>query len=460
MQLNHAFRPVPFLALILSALVANGARAELLGVGPQTAFALTASDGRLPTPDGNSVYFWGFSIPPGLVQYPGPTLIVNQGDTISVSITNALPMGQRVSLVFPGQDGVTASCTAGSCIQGALTLEAGPGATVTYTFTAARAGTYHYSSGTQPELQIEMGLVGALIVRPIGFSSAAPQAYQSAGSEYEQEYLFLLSEMDSRIHDLVEQQGVAAAYASGYLADYFPNYWFINGRNAPDTMAEPGGNHLPNQPYNALVRTHPGDRVLMRVIGGGHDLHPFHHHGNHARIIARDGRVLDTEGDLAGDDDPLDLSHEVFTIQSVPGQTVDAIFTWTGKDLGWDIYGDPNQPPFDMVPLGDGTFVPHTCTAGANGLDPVTREYCADHGKPFPVFLPEQLSMTFGGYWPGSPFLGTLQLLPPGEGGMNPSAGYVHMWHSHTEKEIINFDVFPGGMMTMLIIEPANVPIP
>jgi hypothetical protein len=34
------------------------------------------------------------------------------------------------------------------------------------------------------------------------------------------------------------------------------------------------------------------------------------------------------------------------------------------------------------------------------------------------------------------------------------------MWHSHTEKEITNFDIFPGGMMTMLIVEPMHVPIP
>jgi hypothetical protein len=60
----------------------------------------------------------------------------------------------------------------------------------------------------------------------------------------------------------------------------------------------------------------------------------------------------------------------------------------------------------------------------------------------------------------GSPFLGTLGSLPPGEGGLNPNAGFVFMWHSHTEKEMTNWDIFPGGMMTMLIIEPPGVPIP
>jgi len=34
------------------------------------------------------------------------------------------------------------------------------------------------------------------------------------------------------------------------------------------------------------------------------------------------------------------------------------------------------------------------------------------------------------------------------------------MWHSHNEKELINFDIFPGGMMTFVVIEPPTVDIP
>ena len=116
-----------------------------------------------------------------------------------------------------------------------------------------------------------------------------------------------------------------------------------------------------------------------------------------------------------------DLSYEVFTFQAVPGQTMDGIFTWTGAGMGWDIYGhapgDPLQPNEDP----------------------------ADHGKPFPVLLPEKQDLTFGGFWSGSPFLGAMAALPPGEGGLNPASGFVYMWHSHTEKEMVNNDVFPGG---------------
>jgi hypothetical protein len=67
--------------------------------------------------------------------------------------------------------------------------------------------------------------------------------------------------------------------------------------------------------------------------------------------------------------------------------------------------------------------------------------------------LPEQQQLAFGGFWSGSPYLGTGQPLPPLQGGLNPSSGYTFMWHSHTERELTNDDIFPGGMMTMMIVE-------
>ena len=33
------------------------------------------------------------------------------------------------------------------------------------------------------------------------------------------------------------------------------------------------------------------------------------------------------------------------------------------------------------------------------------------------------------------------------------------MWHSHTERELTNYYIYPGGMLTMMIIESYNVPI-
>jgi len=33
------------------------------------------------------------------------------------------------------------------------------------------------------------------------------------------------------------------------------------------------------------------------------------------------------------------------------------------------------------------------------------------------------------------------------------------MWHSHTERELVNNDIYPGGMLTMMVIVPPWVDI-
>ena len=448
--IKSAFYIAVFSVLLLGPFV-TGAGAVIDGITGPT-FNLSVGIGRISTPDGGSVLIWGYAGGTGQVQYPGPTLIVNQGEVVTVTLTNNLTVAgtdpaPNVSIVFPGQQVAVVPTDPG--VPGILTAEAAPGATVTYTFTATHAGTYTYYSGTNSALQLEMGLVGVIIVRPV---SGVGYAYNHPDTQFDREYLFLLSEMDPRIHEVVEFQGPAGVAATDYLANYFPVIWFINGRNAPDTMSPAGVPWLPHQPYNIVPRMHPGERVLMRVVGGGRDLHPYHHHGNHSRVIARDGRLLESVPGAGPD-----LSHEVYTIQSHPGNTVDAIFTWTGKGLNWDVYGGTDV---DMPHTCNGKAVGDPQDAGAPELDPVTREYCPDHGKPFPVILPAAQNMAFGGFYGGSAYLGTSGALPPGEGGLNPNGGYAYMWHSHTEKEMTNYDIFPGGMMTMMIIEAPGVTIP
>jgi hypothetical protein len=91
--------------------------------------------------------------------------------------------------------------------------------------------------------------------------------------------------------------------------------------------------------------------------------------------------------------------------------------------------------------------------------DSTSHEYCPDHGEDMPVILPEGQELTFGGFYSGSPFLGALADLPPGEGGLNANGGLFFMWHSHNERELTNDDIFPGGMMTQMIVEKHDVVI-
>ena len=234
--------------------------------------------------------------------------------------------------------------------------------------------------------------------------------------------------MDPVIHQHVE-------FGEMSLVDftrYWATSWFINGRLRRTPCWTPTSCRTSRTSRTAPWRgSIPGDRVLVRLIGAGRDLHPFHMHGNHTLMIARDGRLLESVPGVSGPD----LAVADFTFTSAPGQTIDGIFTWTGEKIGWDVYGhkpgDPMQP----------------------GEDP------ADHGKPFPVMIPDYKDLTIGPMYQGSPFLGNSGALPPGEGGFNPTAGFFFMWHSHSEKELTTNNIFPGGMLTMMVIEHPSVPI-
>jgi hypothetical protein len=269
--------------------------------------------------------------------------------------------------------------------------------------------------------QVPLGLFGAIIVYP---EEGMGQAYDHPDSAYDREYLLLLSEIDIELNEAAE---LGLPYNStGWLAVY----WFINGRSAPDTMAEHFVGYLPNQPYGAMVRMHPGERILVRFINVGRDPHPIHPHGQHTRVIARDARLL-RSSPLSG----ADLATHQFTVQVGAGQTYDGLYIWTGDDLGFDIYGHDE------------------------GDDTEPYEFVPDHGKPLPIQEPPFGQVVFGDFYSGSPFLGRTGLLPPDHPGLNPSGAFVFMWHSHREMEMTTYNDFPGGMMTMAFVEAPGVEI-
>lgn len=413
MTRNSLHMVLGLLVTASTCLIAENAVAGIDGVEQQS-FHLTAESGYLSTPDGNTIYFWGYAVEGTTAQYPGPTLIVEEDQPVSITLTNTLTV--PVSIVLPGQVGVTAS--GGS--PGLLGQEAAPGQTITYTFTPTEPGTYLYNSGSNPDLQVEMGLFGALLVKP---AAGAGLAYNDPATGFTDEYLFLLSEIDPSIHEAVE---FGTTPGGAETRDYFPTYWFINGRASPDTMAPAFASWLPSQPYSAMPMMRPGDRLLLRLIGAGRDPHPFHTHGNNMFVFARDGRLLKSDPSIAG----LNLAVSNYTHTVAPGQTADAFFEWTGADLGWDIYG---HSPGDMMEPNE---------------DP------DDHGKQIPVAIPDDGQVTNGSMYSGTPFLGASASLPPGQGTGNQGGDYFFMWHSHTEREMTNFDVFPGGLMTMLVVMP------
>ena len=148
--------------------VASSAAPPAPGVTPVT--ALVAAPGPQPVRD------FVLTARPGLVDghpvetfdgtVPGPELRVVQGDRVRVTLVNRLPVattlhwhGVRVPNAEDGVAGLTQDAVA-------------PGASFTYEFVAADAGTYWYHSHQDTGNQIAAGLFGALIVEPPGGHTA------------------------------------------------------------------------------------------------------------------------------------------------------------------------------------------------------------------------------------------------------------------------------------------------
>ena len=405
-----------------------------------TTFNLVAKQDTISSPDGDSILMWGYSNGGGRMQYPGPTLIVQEGEIITITLTNELPAvhGQNVSIVFPGHV-VATSGTAGA-VSGALTMEVPPisGESVTYTFTATHPGTFMYKSGTRPDLQIEMGLVGAIVVRPAMASIPDPRpyttnihyAYNHADTAYNREYLYLVTEIDVEIHNMVESGNLASVDTT----TWYPVTWMVNGRAFPDLLQSPGVPWFPTQPYNIVPRIHPFETMLIRVVGAGRAQHPMHYHGEDFSVIGINGRMLSSDGGAAGPD----LAWKASTFNFTPGQTADMLWEWHGSDLGWDVYGH---------------------APGDDYLTGYEEEPSIDHGLPFPVILAERDDLAFGQFWSGSPFLGGSGDLPPNHPGLNSGGAYLFPWHSHSEKELTTNVVFPGGTLTFVVLEHPMTPI-
>ena len=500
-------------------LIGGTAQAAVPGItasaGGSSTFNLVASQGYISQPDGALIYSWGYGCATNSatfkpyttgafcpsMQIPGPTLVVTQGVPFTVTLTNNLPKGAgNTSIVFQGAT-VTSTGTAGL-----LAAEAAPAGSVTYNVTFANAGTHAYYSGTQPDLQIEMGLYGAVVVLPstipagANCSTGIPIAQQLGGGStdfrlaaaaynhpeacYDREYLTQWMELDAHIHKQAENQVQAIANCPAASVcptaldvktePYHPSYFLINGRSMPDNMDPSYAPNYPNQPYNANPHMHPGDFVLVRVIGQGHWQHPFHEHGNHVRILARDGNLILSQNDAVVP--PRLAGRMEFNTDTTPGQAFDGIFYWSGKGLGWDIYGHTNAYAVATQPCVPDANGYYTKNSGATASSPNYYEWCADHNHPLeahpvgqigsggPATQFDPLVATNGLWYNGTPYLGPDAVgrnrgptpLPPSASTMNPfiESGIAFMWHSHNEREITTNDIFPGGMLQMMLVDP------
>jgi VCBS repeat-containing protein len=292
--------------------VAGMAAVFMLAAPAQAAdYYLRAAPVDKAMPDGTVVTMWGFALDDdgdfATIEHqptvPGPRLSVPAGDTIlNVHLYNALPplngAPTPVSLVIMGQQAVMSPVSVADA-QGrtrvrSFTHETLPGTTGVYTWNALTPGTYLYQSGTQPAVQVQMGLYGAVTQ-----DASAGEAY--VGLAYQHEVTLLYSEIDTALHAAVASDNYGPGKAMTSTIDYLPRYFLVNGEpHTPAATPLPAGN--------------VGETTLVRFLNAGLQTHVPLVQGLHMQLVAEDGK-------------PFPYPREQYSALLPAGKTIDALLT-------------------------------------------------------------------------------------------------------------------------------------
>lgn len=262
---------------------------------------------------------------------PGPALNVPAGDVsgLTVHLQNRLsePVsmvinGQNLPVPVPGKSPVWTDGTAGdrtSATQRVRSFTHEAAATngvATYSWPSIKPGTYLYQSGTHPQIQVQMGLYGALNHDALA-STASNLAEAYAGVTYNQSATLLLSEIDPELHLAVANGDYGPAKRITSTLNYEPKYFLINGR--PFT----GGR-------NQLPEVRAGERTLLRFLNAGLRTRVPMINSGYFRLVAEDGNPYPWAAN----------PRSQYTVLLPAAKTIDAIYigqTPTGNDTNFVI---------------------------------------------------------------------------------------------------------------------------
>ncbi len=339
-----------------------------LAAAPSFAVELAAVEATTATPDGNTIAMWGFievtdaltfdcaTVDPLGAWDIGPALTATVGGSLTVNVKNCL--ADPVSVFIPGQLKATTPETfmdgQGRTRVRSFDAETAAGAVGSYAWTGVKEGTYLYHSGTHPQVQVQMGLYGALTVGNYGYTSEATLVY---------------SEIDPALHAAVAGGTYGTpAYPSTF--DYKPRYFLING--------------APYSPGASDIAVETSTDVLLRFVNAGLQTHvPTLEGGLYMSLIAEDGNLY-----------PYAI--EQYGIELQAAKTIDAVVN-VGADGRYALY-DRALGLTNWLQTGGGMLTYLQAGAAVGAPSALDDAYATDEGVLLTVALPGVLvNDTIGG---------------------------------------------------------------
>lgn len=204
---------------------------------------------------------WGYTdVANSVPKFPAPALFANPDDVVTVTVANNHNIDHNFLI-----KGITDDMT-----------PIAPGQSRTYKFTALKdsAGSHIYYDTLNKTVNREMGLYGAMIIKPV---DGATKTVWTGGPAYTLDYTWVIGEMDK-----THWNDVAASGAMPVTAAYDPDYYLINGKGGLDA----------EQDANTAITGKVGNTVLVRIVNGGQFPYSMHFHANHVKVAAVDGLAL------------------------------------------------------------------------------------------------------------------------------------------------------------------------
>jgi len=223
------------------------------------------TDGFIDQIDGTSVHFKGFSSNADSLNVPGESMIVQQGDTVEITIVNMLSTSHSFVI-----DGVVDSGT----IRG--------GQTRTIEFVAGTCGSFLYYDKLNAPYNRLAGLHGGLAVMPQGSSN---ELYPGSPT-FVQQYFWIFHDIDPVWHDHIRRGRMPNT-------EYIPRYFTLNGLSGRPPGAPGNGDPALDSMADkrSVLHGHIGDRALVRIMNAGLAAQSVHPHGNHVEWLTENGVI-------------------------------------------------------------------------------------------------------------------------------------------------------------------------